>query len=230
MDLKEITLRLILAVIVAAVIGFDRELKNRPAGLRTHILVCVGATVIAMIQMQLVIDAVALDKASQYSQGAIGVDPARLICQVVSGIGFLGAGTIIVTHRSIKGLTTAASLWATAGIGIAIGMGYYTIAVLGFAVILLTLSFIQKIIRVPSLKKIEIQYLHRVETKEMISEYFDEKGVEVRDVDFDVEFHTDYRIYKNVYTVELPHGLSYVELIEDFSIYKNIVKVRLITV
>lgn len=230
MELKQIILRLILAVIVAAVIGFDRELKNRPAGLRTHILVCVGATVIAMIQMQLVIDAMALDRATNYTQSAIGVDPARLICQVVSGIGFLGAGTIIVTHRSIKGLTTAASLWATAGIGIAIGMGYYNIAILGFVVILITLSFIQKIIHIPSLKKVEIQFLHRVETKEMINEYFDEKGIEVRDVDFDVEFHPDYRIYKNVYTIELPRGLSYVEMIEDFSVYKNIVKVRLITV
>lgn len=106
----DVIIRLLMAVIFAGVIGLDRAYKHRPAGLRTHILVCLGACIIAMIQKNIGFDA--LEMARQYPQykGVLRADDARLIAQVVSGIGFLGAGTIIVEHHSIRGLTTAASL------------------------------------------------------------------------------------------------------------------------
>lgn len=112
-----IILRLVLAVVLGGIIGFERGRSGRPAGLRTHILVCLGA-VLAMMT-------------NQYIYEEFGVsDPTRMAAQVISGIGFLGAGTILVTGRhQVKGLTTAAGLWATACMGLAIGIGFYKAAI-----------------------------------------------------------------------------------------------------
>lgn len=112
-----IILRLLLAVVFGGVIGFERGRAGRPAGLRTHILVCLGSALAIMT--------------NQYVFEKYGIsDPTRIAAQVVSGIGFLGAGTIIVTGRhQVKGLTTAAGLWATACMGLAIGIGFYKAAI-----------------------------------------------------------------------------------------------------
>ncbi|MFN2340362.1 MAG: MgtC/SapB family protein [Halanaerobium sp.] len=123
---KDIIINLILILLFSGLIGFERERNDRPAGLRTHILVGVGATIIMMISL---------------SMHAIHVenDAGRIAAQIVSGIGFLGAGTIIKEGFSVKGLTTAASLWATAAIGMAIGGGNYFLASLTTVVVLVTL-------------------------------------------------------------------------------------------
>jgi len=128
MELREVTylaviLRIFTAVLFGGAIGLERGMKNRPAGLRTYMLVCVGSCLIMLT--------------NQYLYQVTGAgDPMRLGAQVVSGIGFLGAGTIIVTkHNQIKGLTTAAGLWASAGVGLALGVGFYeAAATAGFAV------------------------------------------------------------------------------------------------
>ena len=114
-----IILRLVLSVLLGGIIGFERGRAGRPAGLRTHILVCLGSTMAIMT--------------NQYIFQVYGTgDPSRMASQVISGIGFLGAGTIIVTGRhQVKGLTTAAGLWATACMGLAIGIGFYKAAILG---------------------------------------------------------------------------------------------------
>ncbi len=114
-----IIIRLVLAILCGGVIGFERGRTGRPAGLRTHILVCLGSTMAILT--------------NQYVYETFGVsDPTRLGAQVISGIGFLGAGTIIVTGRhQVKGLTTAAGLWATACMGLAIGIGFYKAAIFG---------------------------------------------------------------------------------------------------
>lgn len=124
MEIREVTyvsiaVRIAAALVLGGFIGLERGLKNRPAGLRTYMLVCVGACLI-MLTNQYV-----------YQVYQVG-DPVRMGAQVVSGIGFLGAGTIVVTKRNqIKGLTTAAGLWASAAVGLAIGIGLYEAAVLG---------------------------------------------------------------------------------------------------
>ncbi len=118
-----IIVRLVLAVVLGGIIGFERGRSGRPAGLRTHILVCLGA-VLAMMTNQFV-----------YEEFGVS-DPTRLAAQVISGIGFLGAGTILVTGRhQVKGLTTAAGLWATACMGLAIGIGFYKAAIAACAMI-----------------------------------------------------------------------------------------------
>lgn len=138
MALREVTLlavilRIIVSFLLGGMLGMERGLKQRPAGLRTYMLVCVGACLI-MLTNQYVVQV--------YGSG----DPVRMGAQVVSGIGFLGAGTIIVTrHNQIKGLTTAAGLWAAAAVGLATGIGFYEAAIAGALVIFLTLSVLSNL-------------------------------------------------------------------------------------
>nr|WP_170924816.1 MgtC/SapB family protein [Enterococcus sp. 9E7_DIV0242] len=230
LTIPEIVLRLSLSMIIGGTIGFERQYKNRPAGMRTHILVCMGATVIALIQDEIALSALRDAMAYPEISGVIRSDQARLIAQVVSGIGFLGAGTIIVTKRSVTGLTTAASLWAVAGLGIAIGMGYYAIALTSFVGVFIALTLIKRIIHVPTIKKLEIRYVHKQETKEFINQYFEQHKIEIEDVNFDVDITGSTRIYTNIYTIELPRGMTYAEVIEELSIHENITKLRLVSI
>ena len=125
----DLFLRLFLAAILGGFVGLEREAHGRAAGLRTHILVCVGATLIMLTGVNLAMS-------SQYSSN---IDPFRMAAQVVSGIGFLGAGTIIRFRASVKGLTTAASLWAVAAVGLSIGSGFYKGAFFATALVLISL-------------------------------------------------------------------------------------------
>ncbi len=137
MELREITylavaLRIFAAIILGGLIGLERGLKNRAAGLRTHMLVCVGACLI-MVTNQFI-----------YQTTGTG-DPVRMGAQVISGIGFLGAGTIMVTRRhQVKGLTTAAGLWTAAGVGLALGIGFYEAAVIGSLAVFIVMTLMQK--------------------------------------------------------------------------------------
>lgn len=110
----EIAFRLILACVLGGVVGLERERNDSPAGFRTHILVSMGASLIMVLSMYGFSDFITVNK-----------DPARLAAQVVSGVGFLGAGTILRDGASVKGLTTAASLWVVSAIGLAAGAGFY---------------------------------------------------------------------------------------------------------
>ncbi len=124
--------RLILAAVLSGLIGYEREIHGRLAGFRTHILVCVGSTLIMLTSMYIF----------DIYQGRATPDPARIAAQVVSGIGFLGAGTIIRFKASVRGLTTAASLWTVAGIGLAVGTGLYVPAAVTTVIVLATLFFL----------------------------------------------------------------------------------------
>ncbi|MFH1093050.1 MAG: MgtC/SapB family protein [Candidatus Omnitrophota bacterium] len=129
LDIYQITSRLALAVVLSGLIGYEREVHGRAAGLRTTILVGVGSCLIMIISMYL---------HAIYAHSA-DVDPTRIAAQVVSGIGFLGAGTIIRYGASVRGLTTAAGLWAVSGIGLAVGCGFYSAALMTTGIIFLVL-------------------------------------------------------------------------------------------
>lgn len=134
LGLGEICLRLLCAMLVGMVIGTEREYTNRPAGMRTHILVALGACAV-MITGQLIF--------VQYKALGGSPDPSRLSAQVITGVGFLGAGTILREGTNVKGLTTAASLWAVACLGIAAGGGYYSVALTGMVFIFITLTIFE---------------------------------------------------------------------------------------
>ena len=134
LGLWDICLRLLCAMVVGMVIGTEREYTHRPAGMRTHILVALGSCAV-MITGQLIF--------VQYKALGGTPDPARLSAQVITGVGFLGAGTILREGTHVKGLTTAASLWAVACLGIAAGAGYYAVALLGMVLIFVTLTIFE---------------------------------------------------------------------------------------
>ena len=173
----EACIRLTLAVLVGCVIGIERERKNRPAGMRTHVLVCVGAATIAMLETYMIADTITLNLNNANS--GIAVSMGRISAQVVSGIGFLGAGTIFISQKKIAGLTTAASLWNAACLGLAAGMGYYGLAVAGCAIVMITLALLQKLVRVNSVKNVEVKFIHRVDTLAYINSYFEQAGIKV---------------------------------------------------
>ncbi|MBO5837537.1 MAG: MgtC/SapB family protein [Oscillospiraceae bacterium] len=136
LQLREVTylaviIRIFASVLTGGLIGMERELKSRPAGLRTYMVVCLGACLVMLT--------------NQYIFQTFGTgDPVRMGAQVVSGIGFLGAGTIMVTRRNqVKGLTTAAGLWTAAGVGLAIGIGFYEAALVGAVAVFLVMTTIQ---------------------------------------------------------------------------------------
>ena len=130
----EILFRLGVALIIGLIIGFEREHHHRPAGMKTHIMVCMGAAIISIIQILISEETIAKIAEDPSLSEALKVDMGRLGAQVVSGIGFLGAGTILQYRGSIKGLTSAATLWLTACIGLAAGMGYYFLAIGAFVI------------------------------------------------------------------------------------------------
>ncbi len=133
LNLLSILLRIALAMLIGGVLGSERGRKNRPAGLRTYMLVCVGSAMVMMTNQY----AYQLDMAS---------DPVRMGAQVISGIGFLGAGTIIVTRRNqVKGITTAAGLWASACGGLAVGIGFYEGAIIGGGAIFVIMVLMQRL-------------------------------------------------------------------------------------
>jgi len=128
----EMWIKLALATACGAAIGIERELRDKPAGLRTNMLICVGSTLITMVSLHV---------ALTYAERQVNIaDPGRIAAQIVSGIGFLGAGTIIQARGSVHGLTTAATMWVLAGVGLAIGSGAYGPALATTLILLATLA------------------------------------------------------------------------------------------
>jgi len=127
---EEYILRLLVATLLGAVIGLDREFRTKAAGFRTHVLVALGSALFMIISVHGFDD---LPK----DQMTLRMDPARIAAQVVTGIGFIGAGTIIFQKNVVKGLTTAAGLWVTAAIGLACGVGMYVLAAVSSLLVLI---------------------------------------------------------------------------------------------
>ncbi|MBN2558427.1 MAG: MgtC/SapB family protein [Clostridia bacterium] len=170
-------LRILMALVCGGIIGYEREYKNRPAGLRTHMLVCIGSALV-MITSQYLYE--------KYAPGTM--DPARLGAQVISGIGFLGAGTIIRERFSVKGLTTAATLWVVACIGIAIGSGYFILAGIATLVSFISLILFRKLESILKIKpasgKVRITAAYSKNIDAEIKKTFEESGYKVSGMKF----------------------------------------------
>ncbi|WP_254846865.1 MgtC/SapB family protein [Oceanobacillus sojae] len=180
-DFLVIVSRLFIALILSGLIGFEREINNHSAGFRTHILVGVGSCLMMVLSIFGFISFM-----EQYDN--IRFDPARIPSYVISGIGFLGAGTIIVYGGTIKGLTTAASIWAVAGIGLVVGAGMYSVAIVTTLIILASLIFLNQIEhffpRFKSSNFIEVIASEEFEIHEAVKSieknYFNIKQIEIK--------------------------------------------------
>lgn len=175
-----ILLRLLASMLMGGLIGWERERSSHAAGLRTHILVCVGSTLIMMLSVY--------GFAEFVKEPNVRLDPARLATAVISGIGFLGAGTILFTGKAITGLTTAASLWVVAAIGLAIGAGFYFAAFVCTLIVLLNLWVLniveQRYIRRSKDHQITIEGIAGTLTLDKISRFMDSEHIQIKKVTY----------------------------------------------
>ncbi len=222
----EALIRLIAAVTVGCVIGIEREYKNRPAGMRTHSLVCLGAALAAVLECLLISRML-----NMTGEGAITITIGRISAQVISGIGFLGAGTIFISQKRISGLTTAASLWNVACLGLLIGFGYYWLALIICGFIMVVLIVLQRVIRVNTVKRVEIRFTNRPAALPYINEYLQKNNIKVLDIDFHIEHipeaeKPEQNIYTNLYTLHLPSNLHFSDMVSQLSENVDIQTVR----
>lgn len=224
MSVEVVIIRIMLSIFIGGIVGFNREHENMPAGFRTHVLVCLGATIAALIQVQLgyfVLDEIAKN---QEFKNILAVDEGRVICQVVSGIGFLGAGTIIKAKGSIKGLTTAASVWAVGCVGLAIGMGFYVISIIGGIFIIISLvilkKFENKYIVKDSCINLEVQYTNKEIALSEANKIFNKYQINIINIKSINECL--------IYTIDISEKITANDIMTNLLVNDNIINVNII--
>ncbi|RKQ32375.1 MgtC/SapB family protein [Oceanobacillus halophilus] len=222
-DFSVIATRLLIALALSGIIGFEREMNNHSAGFRTHILVGVGSCLMMLMSIYGFVS-------FMDSYDNVRFDPARIPSYVISGIGFLGAGTIIVYGGTIRGLTTAASIWTVAGLGLIVGIGMYSAAVLATLIILVSLAVLnsfEKIFpKVRSFYDIELRVTNDVKVfhiAALLEEYEVKiRNVEVSKMDGNLRtIHVKVGPDRNFRTAELFDELSKMEGVNYISDLKN---------
>jgi len=203
-EVLDIIIKMVLALVCGGILGIERERKKRAAGFRTYMLVCLGSTLVMMTNQYI------------YEHYLTG-DPSRMAAQVISGIGFLGAGTIIVTrHNRVKGLTTAAGLWASACVGLAIGIGFYEAAVIGAVMIFVAMVIMHGMERrIASSTKLCLLY---VEMKKMsvlrsVRFYIKENNIELLEMEVEKTGNTGEKGIAVLLSVKVPNNGMREELI-----------------
>lgn len=209
--------RLALALLCGGILGMERGRKNRPAGFRTYMLVCVGATLVMLT--------------NQYMTELYGLgDPGRMGAQVISGIGFLGAGTIIVTGRNrVKGLTTAAGLWADACVGLALGIGFYSGAILGCVLIFVVMSVLHRLdTRILSNTKVLDLYVEFNKMSDFgnFMSYVKEKGIKITEVEMTKSENIDEVGVAVLLTLVLEKKRPHTEIIQVLSMASGIIYIE----
>lgn len=206
-----------LALLCGGVIGIERGRKKRPAGFRTYMLVCLGATLVMMTNDYI---------CQMYGSG----DVARMGAQVVNGIGFLGAGTIITTgHNKVKGLTTAAGLWASACIGLAIGSGYYEGAIIGTLMIVVIMVVLHSFDRrMLASTRVVMLYaeVQQMDVIRRLNAFMKEKQVIVDEMETEKTDSSENIKLAVVITLRLPVKMSHLELIEQISALEGVIYVE----
>lgn len=183
---REVLIRLLLAALLGAIIGFEREYDNQPAGLRTNMILVMGATLAMILSIQV---------SQQYEAFGIKGDPARLAAQVISGIGFLGAGAILHNGVTIRGLTTAASMWTMAVVGLAVGSGHYyegaTVTLVLFIVLSIVNRWESKIIRPLQIIPVVLWMQSESDSIDNIRKIFADAGLRMDKFAYQIEISTN---------------------------------------
>ena len=236
LSLHIIILRIFLSTIIGGIIGYERGSNNQAAGFRTHILVCLGATLISLIQEQLKINLLNYAIENPLSSQVLKTDLGRLGAQVISGIGFLGAGTILREEKTIAGLTTAASVWVTGCIGLGIGWGFYRLTIITGIVVLIVLI---------TLKKIEVIYktiiITYTEDNNIEDNNIEDDNIEDDNIEDDIKNTFDFFLHHNIkvkkfkkeknskkiiYTLILPKNLNRIKAISELTKFSNISEIQ----
>ena len=229
LTVEVVCFRLILAIILGGIVGYEREKNNRPAGFRTHILVCFGAAIVSMIQDQLRLNILDLARTEGSAVASvIKTDLGRLGAQVISGVGFLGAGSIMKEKgETVGGLTTAAGIWATACVGLGIGWGFYNIAavaVVFMIIIMVTLKKLEsKLVRKARLLKFEVKFLEdKNYAKGFLATYevFNQKLIKITQIDKNQAENTV------IFTVNMDEKIDISDVIVSLSAIKAVEVVK----
>lgn len=194
----DITVKLLLAALAGGLIGLERESHGRPAGLRTNLLVSVGSCVIVIIS-----ETFHLKYAMFGVDSALRLDPSRVAAQIVTGIGFIGAGVILKEGASVRGLTTAASLWTVAGLGMAFGMGFYSLGTIATLLVLISLNFLKKldpIIKKDRFLTLAVTAVNREGLLDELQEIFSARNLQVSDISSHVDLVTGELFYQMIIT------------------------------
>ena len=218
-------LRLTLAMVCGGVIGMDRERKRRAAGFRTYMLVCLGAALTMVLsQYQLVM--LAGPWANVLAEGAVRGDAARFGAQVINGIGFLATGTILVTGQEVKGLTTAAGLWASASMGLAIGAGFYEGVALGFAAILFCIKLLPCIEDFVLANSRNMNLYVEFRSMDRVGDVIKEiKGMDIRIFEMEIERDRERLTRGNssaVFYLRLPERLPHTQILTALSCFPDV--------
>jgi len=230
MGMGEIILRLVIAIFVGGAIGYERSTKNKSAGFRTHALVCIGAAIIAIIQVNMSYEALDMIHSNPAYAHAFTADRGRLVAQVVSGIGFLGAGTIMQQKGSVRGLTTAATLWVVGCLGIAVGLGYYflsIVAAVGVIIILYGLQVIEEkfIFKQTKVVVISITYTD-METLSTVEKMLKAIGAYIYSTEFEGAKEGESSENHCVFKISVPRRWSDVKFVHNISKINGMVKVE----
>jgi len=228
LTVEVVSLRLLLAVVFGGIVGYTREKDNKPAGFRTHILVCFGAAVISMVQDQLRLNILELASINLKLSGVIKTDLGRLGAQVVSGIGFLGAGSIMKEKgETVGGMTTAAGIWATGCAGLGIGWGFYNLAipaiVFMLVIIVIFKKFEPKIVKKTKLLKFEVKFLEdKNYAKGLLATYevFNQKLIKITQIDKNQAENTA------IFTVNMDEKIDISDVIVSLSAIKAVEVVK----
>ena len=217
----ETVIRLLVAVVCGGIIGIERGKKRRPAGFRTHVIVCTGAALTMILSTYLTV------MITNVWQINSTTDVSRFGAQVINGIGFLGAGTIIITsHHQIKGLTTAAGLWASACMGLAIGAGFYTGALVACVLIAITMMLFTKIESFVLTRSRNINLYIEFENSDDIVDIlakFKSVGVRIFDVEITKAKHAENKIPNAIISMRLPKKMPHTQV---FSLTTQIDSIR----
>ena len=228
LTVEVVSLRLLLAVVFGGIVGYTREKDNKPAGFRTHILVCFGAAVISMVQDQLRLNILELASINLKLSGVIKTDLGILGAQVVSGIGFLGAGSIMKEKgETVGGMTTAAGIWATGCAGLGIGWGFYNLAipaiVFMLVIIVIFKKFEPKIVKKTKLLKFEVKFLEdKNYAKGLLATYevFNQKLIKITQIDKNQADNTA------IFTVNMDEKIDISDIIVSLSAIKAVEVVK----
>ncbi len=219
----EQVLRVLAAAICGAIIGYERELKSKPAGFLTFTLVCVGACLIAILQNNIVYSALEFAKANPDLADIVKADQGRIIAQVVSGVGFLGAGTIIHTKANVKGITTATLLWLVSALGLMIGTGgmYNYIIAATTVLIILPASYLsrklgERLTRTRKIRRLKIVFDENYEKE--IHENLAAQAVTVRKTFLSNKYiKNGLHLKESIFYISLPKSRSYEDVINQIS-------------
>lgn len=228
LDQTEILIRLLIAVLIGAIIGFERESNHQSAGLRTNIVVCVAACILTIIQLEASYQVIRMVIENPDLQSVVSTDITRITAQIVSGIGFLGAGAILITKSdTVLGLTTAATIWCVAGLGIAVGMGYYFLAGTGCVIVIMVLYVLKKVVRTREVFRIDIT-LHDRAALHFFHQLLRDKKFKTADQDFWMEKTPEGPVFRVSYSVAIPRKVDRNALIDELlSLSDSITEVSL---